>query len=336
MLDALTETRAPFHRRLAGGPAEARWLLLPDGVRLRAVHWARGAAPRGTVLIFAGRTEYAEKYGRVAADLAVRGYATLTVDWRGQGLSDRLRGDRSLGHVGRWSDYQRDVAAMVAHGRELGLPGPWHLLAHSMGGAIGLRALIEGLPVRAAAFSAPMWGLQMTAALKPVAWSVSSMSRAFALSHLLTPGQEPCTYVLACDFADNLLTSDRETWEWLRSHVTAEPDLALGGPSLHWLNEALREMRRLMWAPAPAVPALGLVGSGEVIVDPQRIARRLADWRGARLVTLNGARHEVLMERPVIRGRVLAEVAAHFEAAARGELDAGRAPVLGAGAGQES
>ncbi|EYD72136.1 Lysophospholipase L2 [Rubellimicrobium mesophilum DSM 19309] len=319
MLDGLTETRAPFHRRLAQGPAEAeaRWVMLPDGVRLRAVHWARDA-PMGTVLVFTGRTEYAEKYGRVAGDLRSRGYATLTVDWRGQGLSDRLRGDRSLGHVGKWSDYQRDVAAMVAHGRELGLPEPWFMLAHSMGGAIGLRALIEGLPVRAAVFSAPMWGFAMTAALKPVAWSVSSMSRAFALSHLLMPGAEPFNYVLCCDFADNLLTSDRETWEWLRSHMTAEPDLGVGAPSLHWLNEALREMRRLMWAPAPKVPALGLVGSEEAVVDPARIGRRLDDWPGARLVTLQGARHEVLMERPVIRGRALAEVVALFEGARKG------------------
>ena len=311
MLDGLTETRAPFHRVLAGAAAEARWLMLPDGVRLRAVHWGR-EAPRGTVLIFGGRTEYAEKYGRVAADLRGRGYATLTVDWRGQGLSDRLRGDRSLGHVGRWSDYQRDVAAMVAHGRALGLPEPWFLLAHSMGGAIGLRSLLEGLPVKAAAFLAPMWGLQMTAALRPVAWSVSSMSRAFALSHLLTPGQEPATFVLGCDFADNLLTSDRETWDWMRAQVTAEPELGLGGPSLHWLNEALREMRRLMAEPAPPAPALGLVGTEEVIVDPARIRQRLADWPGARLVTLPGARHEVLMERPVIRGRALAEAVALF------------------------
>lgn len=313
----MTEAGAPFHRLLAQGPAdaEARWLWAADGVRLRAVHWARGA-PRGTVLAFTGRTEYAEKYGRVAWDLGMRGYATLTLDWRGQGLSDRLRPDRSLGHVGRFADYQLDVAALVAHGRELGLPEPWFLLAHSMGGAIGLRALLEGLPVRAAAFSAPMWGIQMTAALRPVAWSVSSMSRAFALSHLLTPGQDPSTYVLGCDFAENLLTSDRETWEWMRAQVTAEPELALGGPSLHWLNEALREMRRLMWEPAPPVPALGLLGTEEVIVDPARVRRRLADWPGARLVTLPGARHELLMERPVIRGRALAEAAALF--AARG------------------
>ncbi len=306
---------APLHRHLAEGPADgaARWIRAADGVRLRAVSWGRDAG-RGTVLLFAGRTEYAEKYGRVAADLRARGYAVLAVDWRGQGLSDRLRAERSLGHVGRWEDYQLDVEALVAHGRALGLPEPWFLLAHSMGGCIGLRSLKEGLPVRAAAFSAPMWGIRMTAALKPVAWSVSSASRVVALSHLLTPGQEAASYILRADLAGNPLTGDRETFDWMKAQVAAVPELALGGPSLHWLNEALREMRRLMAKPAPGVPALALVGSEEVIVDPGRIRRRLAGWAGARLVTLPSARHEVLMETPAIRSRAMAEIAGHFAA----------------------
>ena len=306
---------APYHAELAQGPedAEALWLRAGDGVRLRAVRWG-DEARRGTVLLFTGRTEYAEKYGHVAADLVAEGYAVLTVDWRGQGLSDRLRTERSLGHVAHWTDYQLDVEALVAHGRALGMPEPWFLLAHSMGGCIGLRSLVEGLPVKAAAFSAPMWGLQMTAALKPVAWSMSSVSRAVALSHLLTPGQEPASYVLRAGFADNVLTGDEETWDWLRAQVAAVPELGLGGPSLQWLNEALREMRRLMALPAPAVPALAFVGSEELVVDPVRIARRLSDWPGARLVTVPAARHEVLMEGPGIRGPVLAEILAHFAA----------------------
>nr|WP_245218697.1 alpha/beta hydrolase [Rubellimicrobium aerolatum] len=304
-----------MHALLAQGPGDgaARWIVAADGVRLRAVHWGREAT-KGTVLLFAGRTEYAEKYGRVAADLLRLGFATLVVDWRGQGLSERLKADRFLGHVERFGDYQLDVAALVAHGRALGLPEPWHLLAHSMGGAIGLRSLIEGLPVRSAAFSAPMWGIQMTGALKPVAWSVSEMGRQLGLGHLLTPGQEPSVYIARCDFAGNTLTSDRETFEWIKGQVVAEPELGLGGPSLHWLNEALREMRRLMTARLPEVPALALVGTEEIVVDPSRIRRRVASWPGARLAVLTGARHEVLMEAPAIRARALKEIAGLFGA----------------------
>lgn len=310
---------APLHALEAEGPegAQASWLLAEDGVALRAVSWGAETATRGTVLVFSGRTEYAEKYGRLARDLLAQGYATLTVDWRGQGLSGRLRPDRSLGHVERFADYQLDARALVAHAEGRGLPRPWFLIAHSMGGAIGLRSLEEGLDVAAAAFSAPMWGIQMRGALRPVAWTISSVSRQLGLSHLLAPGQEAMAYVLRSDFAGNALTSDRDAWEYMRSHVAADPDLGLGGPSLHWLNEALREMQRLMRIRAPAVPALAFVGTGETVVDPDRIQRRIGTWPGARLVVLPGARHELLMEAPTIRDRVVGEALAHFAQVAR-------------------
>ena len=82
---------APFHADLAEGPAGARahWVHTSDGLRIRLGHFP-AEEPRGTVLLFPGRTEYIEKYGRTASDLAAGGYDTLCIDWRGQGLADRL------------------------------------------------------------------------------------------------------------------------------------------------------------------------------------------------------------------------------------------------------
>ena len=79
---------APFHADVADAPEGARafWLTAADGVRLRAVVWAGGA--RGTAVIFPGRTEFAEKYGRVAGRAGRRAASSVAViDWRGQGLS---------------------------------------------------------------------------------------------------------------------------------------------------------------------------------------------------------------------------------------------------------
>ena len=76
-------------------------------------------------------------------------------------------------------DYQRDVAAVMALARAEALARPpFHLVSHSMGGAIGLRALHDGLPVRAAVFSAPMWGIRMHPALRPLAWALATLLRA--------------------------------------------------------------------------------------------------------------------------------------------------------------
>ena len=81
---------APLFAEIADGPdgGEAWWLTADDGVRIRVGAWAKDA-PKGTVLLFPGRTEYIEKYGRTAAHLARRGYATRWLP--GQGLPQGLR-----------------------------------------------------------------------------------------------------------------------------------------------------------------------------------------------------------------------------------------------------
>ena len=96
-------------------------------------------------MILPGRTECIEKYGRAARDLVARGYSVISIDWRGQGLADRPLADHHAGHVGDFSEYQQDLDAMLAEAERAGLPKPYFMLAHSMGGAIGLRGLVRGL-----------------------------------------------------------------------------------------------------------------------------------------------------------------------------------------------
>jgi lysophospholipase len=309
---------APLYHDVADGPAGGRafWLRTTDGIRIRVGHWPHPEAEeaRGTVLLFPGRTEYVEKYGRAAADLAARGYDTLTVDWRGQGLADRLLPDRRVGHVARFTDYQKDVAAMIAAARALDLPRPFYLLAHSMGGCIGLRALIEGLPVAACVFTGPMWGIQMAAATRPAAWALSWSAPRLGLGHHLAPGTKPETYVLAEPFDDNALTRDREMYGYMQRQMVDHPDLALGGPSLRWLNEALVEMAGLARRPSPAVPCLTFLGTHERIVCPERIELRLASWPDGTLRLVQGGEHEVMMDTPATRAMVFNGAADHFAA----------------------
>ena len=95
---------------------------------------------RGSVLLFPGRTEYVEKYAPVAHRLMAEGYDVLSIDWRGQGMSDRLQPNPRPGHIRDFADYQHDVVEMIVAAEQLDLPRPWHLLAHPMGGCIGLAA----------------------------------------------------------------------------------------------------------------------------------------------------------------------------------------------------
>ncbi|TCM85190.1 alpha/beta fold hydrolase [Rhodovulum steppense] len=305
--------RAPFHNDIAEGPGDtaAFWVMAPDGVRIRVAVWGAAQA-RATVLLFPGRTEYVEKYGRAAGELAARGFATVAVDWRGQGLADRLHDDPVLGHVDRFDTYQRDVAAMLDVAQALDLPRPFHLLAHSMGGCIGLRALHEGLDVASAVFTAPMWGIRFSPLMRRAAWALSAASRPLGLDRRVTPTKGGRTYVLACHFDDNELTGDPEMFGYMRRQLAARPELAVGGPSLGWLHEALRETRLLARIPPPSVPTLTYLGSDERIVCPNAIRTLKGAWPAGTLREIEGARHEVMMGDAPTRTRVFDEAAAHF------------------------
>ncbi|MBL6636869.1 MAG: alpha/beta hydrolase [Planktomarina sp.] len=305
---------APLRNDLARGPGEGsgHWVQTPDGLRLRLGVWRSGT--KGTVLIFPGRTEYIEKYGGAAAALAKAGYSCLAIDWRGQGLSDRLLPDRLIGHVHKFSDYQRDVQTLMSAAKSMDLPEPYFLIAHSMGGCIGLRALMQGLPVQAVSFSAPMWGILFhPPAKRALAWALSSLLYPFKLAEMRAPGSSIGPYLLEVAFEDNQLSCDPQMFEMMQYHLQELPDCALGGPSLHWLNEALHEMLALHRRRAPNAPALCFVGGLETIVDPRRIQQRMAHWPGARLKVVPQAKHEFMMERPEIRAAFYRETIAHFD-----------------------
>ena len=139
---------APLNCEIAEAPkaGTAYWIQTDVSVRLRVGLWPGRNAQKGTILVFPGRTEYIEKYGRTVTAFAESGFTTFVMDWRGQGLADRIAKDPMLGHVVQFSDYRKDVAAMTAAAKDLDLPKPWHLVGHSLGACIGVSDLAECLP----------------------------------------------------------------------------------------------------------------------------------------------------------------------------------------------
>lgn len=293
----------------------AFWCHAVDGVRLRLGLWPADQATMaaGTVLLFPGRTEYLEKYGVTASALAARGYATLAIDWRGQGLADRLLADHDIGHVERFTDYQYDVDALVSLATEVSLPRPWHLIGHSMGGAIGLRAVLNQLPVNSALFTGPMWGIAMNPVVRQVAWALTSLRHVGPLGRFYAPGTGPVTYVASAPFEDNVLTTDLTMFTMMKAQVNAHPELAIGGPSLTWVGEALREIKVLRAAPLPNMPVLTLAGGNERIIDVGTVKARIEEWPGGQFEIVAGAEHEILMETPARRAAAIEQAVALFK-----------------------
>ncbi len=301
---------APFYTDLAEGPAggKAYWLRTRDSTRVRIGVWPAG--PKGTILLFPGRTEYIEKYGRVATEYAARGYGMVAVDWRGQGLSDRSQHRRDMGHVLSFDEYREDVEVVRQALRNLDTAKPWFLLGHSMGGAIGLRALYDGLPVKAVVFTAPMWGIRMTGFLKSISGVMLSLSKPLGMDKNFAPTTGPAAPM---EFEGNALTRDRYQFDYFEGQVAAHPELALGGPSLTWVHAALEETAKLVQLDPLDIPNLSLLGSEEMIVETSAVRARMANWPNGRLDLIEGARHELLMETPDLRGPAIQAIDDWFE-----------------------
>lgn len=308
---------APFHEELADAPpgAVVVWATSGSGTaaaRIRLASWTAGE--KGTVFLLPGRTECVEKYGRAVGDLIARGFSVISIDWRGQGLADRPLPDRATGHVGAFADYQLDLDAMLGEAARLNLPQPFYMLAHSMGGCIGLRALMRGVPLKAAVFSAPMWGIAMAAWLRPVATVVSALAAPLGLINRYAPSTNAQTYLLSAPFEGNVLTTDRGMWDYMRRQVAEVPDLALGGPSIGWVKAALQECAQLAALPAPKVPAICALGTAEKVVDVPPVHLRMAGWPKSQLDLYPGAEHEIMMEGPAVRARFFDRAAEFFGA----------------------
>lgn len=312
---------APFHADVAHAPegAEAFWLEALDGLRIRIVLWRGGT--RGTAFVFPGRTEYAEKYGLVAGHLLARGFSVVVIDWRGQGLSTRPAGAPMMGHVRSFPDYQNDVAVALAAAEALALPAPKLLVAHSMGGCIALRTLLETRIFRAAVMSAPMWGLQVRTALREIKAKALRRARQFGVRATVPAGSSSDATEVSRVFAGNALTSDPAAFDRAMAQVATHPELGLGPPSAGWTRAAFAEMGRLALKASPATPMLVFAGSEEQVVSLRAIRRRCARTPQARLVECPEGRHEIFMEHEGIQRLVWGEVDGFLAQsdAARGE-----------------
>ena len=284
-------------------------LVASDGVRLRGAIWhGDDSGKRGLVLLLSGRTEFLEKCAPLAAELVKRGFTVASLDWRGQGHSQRLVDPPVKGHIAQFTDYHRDLAALLGHPAVSSVGGPRLMLVHSMGGAIGLGAIARGLITPdAIIMSAPMLGIDMHRLVRPFSKAILWLARRFGrLESWLPFGNLDQPYVFA-GFEGNMLTSDQAMFDWMAAALRREPALQLASPTLGWMDQSFSEMIWLAKQPPLNCPGLCLLGSLERVVDPAKVhigAARL----GAELVMIEGAEHEVLIEAEPMRSQAWAAI----------------------------
>ncbi len=274
--------------------AEVVWFQGAAGRRLRAclAPALNASAARGTAIVCPGRTEFIEKYFEVARELQAKGFAVLILDWPGQGLSERLLEEPLKGHIDRFETFMGALRNGLDELRER-LPRPHVSLAHSMGGAIALAAIVENrVKVEAAAFCAPMWGLKSRIfGMRYLVWAMRVMGRSG--DYAVQPGPDET-------FETNLVTHDEDRWKIQRALTDAAPDLSLGPVTWGWLGASLDIFNTFAKAQklrAADIPMMVATAEEEKLVDNAAHARVCAHLPDVEHITVAGARHEILMER---------------------------------------
>ncbi len=279
--------------------AHAEWLRARDGTSFRVARFSGSDTSRGTAVILNGRTEFIEKYFETIGDLLERGYAVATLDWRGQGQSDRALENPHKGHVADFDLYVGDLQQAFVSFIEPNCPAPYRAVCHSMGGNIGLRYVAEYPGTfESVVFSAPMWGIGKRA--RPAAWmrGVIAATGWFGLHERYPPGGRNY-HEDDRNFEKNVLTQDQGRFARFVAQTDAEPALRLGSPTLGWALEAFRSMDAIHapgFAEAIETPICVCSAGRDSLVSGeahQRVAERLPQGR---LVEVPDARHELLME----------------------------------------
>ncbi len=284
-------------------------LTMRDGVSIRYARFgATGRPLQGTVVIVTGRNEYIEKYFETIVDLQARGLGVLIFDLRGQGLSDRLIKDPARGYIDDFSAYVGDLEEIFVNVALPDCRAPYFLLGHSIGALIALLAAPAMVNrVRRMVLLGPLLGFPDL----PV--STRTLRRATGFMRLVGLGR---TYIsgvrdrrAAVPFAANKLTTDHTRYERNLTLRRLHPELALAGPTASWVRAACIAIERALnieFLSRVNIPTLIIAAGADEVVSNAAIERLALLLRAGSLVTIDGARHELLQESDLYREQALA------------------------------
>lgn len=290
------------------------WGIFPtEGAMLRWGHLAADK-PRIECVFVGGFGDFIEKQFETFRDLAARGISVWTMDWRGQGGSTR---PKRWPHRPRARRFDRDadeLAQFAAAKLQSGLPRV--LIAHSMGGAIGLLCLHRhGGLFDAAVLSAPMLGVPIGPTPPVLLRALTGPARLTGLGICHLPGRKRWPYPPPTP-EHSRISSDAERCRIRHAWISSNPALRLDQPTYGWLDPALsligRIGKRRFLAGITTPILLGSAGRERVVAPAahHRAARLLPDCT---LVELPESKHEPFLERDTIRNAWLDEIERFLE-----------------------
>ncbi len=263
--------------------------------------------PEAIIVCLPGLGEFCEKYFEVAHDVLAQNMAFWVIDWPCQGQSERMLEDPQKRHSAGY-EIERDVLhdLFQNHIEPSNKEGVvCAMLAHSMGGNIGLHYLSQYPWVfQCAAFSAPLFGVKEFENIPPPLPQIITKIGKFFFSALYAPKQKPWSKELRDLEKNKTYSHDEKREEIHNAWCLLNPNLQVGGATWQWLYETVKSCSLLKTKKIlPFIQAHCLIASAgqENMVANRAIEKISKQLFHAKHITFEDAFHEIIMEKDEIR-----------------------------------
>lgn len=295
---------------------EVQRIKTHDGYVLRGLTAPKAALAtlRGTIVVLNGRGEFMERYFETMRDLQSRGFHVASLDWRGQGGSERLLRDKLRGYIRSYRQYDEDLRALMEGVVLKTCPGPYYVLAHSTGAHIMLRSVLKNGWFARAIATAPLLGLNFGKWPPGMAYLISNFMIAVGLGATYLPGVNKGPFLYE-NFEGNPLTTDERRWARDLRTLYEHPELGVGGATYGWLNATIRSLKELhgkRYVDGLMCPVMIVLAGRERVVNNTDAHAFIARVPGVSHVTIQASNHEILMENDAARAQFMAVLDSYF------------------------
>lgn len=296
-----------------------------EGANIRYGHVSTSKPLQGIAVMLTGFRESIEKYFESARDLLSRGFDVWMMDWMDQGGSDRYLPDAPQKSYSKGFNIQLDT--LHSFMRDV-VKNPQHkplvMMAHSMGGHLGLRYLARHTDVfKCAVVTAPMIDISTGKIPRAVVKFFSGM-KSKLLEYAPNEGDWNGDRLT---FDGNNKTSDPVRFKALNDIYLNNESLRKGGATFGWGYHALESIAALaLDLPRIKTPVLMQTSGRDTIVLTGAQALAAAAIPHCRRIDIPEAQHEIWSERDPLRDIFLREVDRFLDQQLKPQARPGNAP----------
>lgn len=244
------------------------------------------AGVQGTLLVLHGYYDHMGLYGHLYAWAVQRGFAVLSCDLPGHGLSTGARAS-----IDSFAQYRQVLKALLAAALRLRLPRPLHVLGQSTGAAIALDMALHDWPTHVGQL------ILLAPLVRPRAWRQS---------HWLYQRLKPFVRQIPRSRSDN--SGDAEFLEFVQ-----QDPLQPGVLPVAWVGALAQWIPKIEQATPVGVKPLIVQGDADRTVDWRHNLAVLEDkFASPEVCLLEGAKHHLVNELEHYRQQGFAFIESHL------------------------